>query len=318
MVEKMIKYSFILLDEETEGFLRHLQELGVVDITRSRKPVDERSASMLEKASAERRAISTLKKTDYRDDPDHDAIVEAARGAECGKDLSASTARASSRIAELQTALANAARTAKSRIPWGGFDREALNGLEKIGLKVRFYTVSRKGFDESWKELYPQSKLGKLQVVFDNPNSGLIHYAIDSICEGQKLASTLTALKSNEEVIDYVSKTPGAMGVIGANWIGNVSDSTRLSFNESVRVMAVSNSGHATVANSFKPYQAYLALRQYPLTHDVFILVNDPRNGLPTGLMTFLTKDRGQRIILKSGLVPATQPVRLVNVKDEF
>ena len=169
-----------------------------------------------------------------------------------------------------------------------------------------------------WKELYPQSKLGKLQVVFDNPNSGLIHYAIDSICEGQKLASTLTALKSNEEVIDYVSKTPGAMGVIGANWIGNVSDSTRLSFNESVRVMAVSNSGHATVANSFKPYQAYLALRQYPLTHDVFILVNDPRNGLPTGLMTFLTKDRGQRIILKSGLVPATQPVRLVNVKDEF
>lgn len=169
-----------------------------------------------------------------------------------------------------------------------------------------------------WKELYSQSKLGKLQVVFDNPNSGLIHYAIDSICEGQKLASTLTALKSNEEVIDYVSKTPGAMGVIGANWIGNVSDSTRLSFNESVRVMAVSNSGHATVANSFKPYQAYLALRQYPLTHDVFILVNDPRNGLPTGLMTFLTKDRGQRIILKSGLVPATQPVRLVNVKDEF
>lgn len=169
-----------------------------------------------------------------------------------------------------------------------------------------------------WKELYPQSKLGKLQVVFDNPNSGLIHYAIDSICEGQKLASTLTALKSNEEVIDYVSKTPSAMGVIGANWIGNVSDSTRLSFNESVRVMAVSNSGHATVANSFKPYQAYLALRQYPLTHDVFILVNDPRNGLPTGLMTFLTKDRGQRIILKSGLVPATQPVRLVNVKDEF
>ena len=78
------------------------------------------------------------------------------------------------------------------------------------------------------------------------------------------------------------------------------------------------STGSLKEANSFKPYQAYLALRQYPLTHDVFILVNDPRNGLPTGLMTFLTKDRGQRIILKSGLVPATQPVRLVNVKDEF
>lgn len=169
-----------------------------------------------------------------------------------------------------------------------------------------------------WKDLNPQSKLGKMQVVFDNPNSGLIHYAIDSICEGRALASTLTAMKSNEEVIRYVSETPNALGVIGANWIGNVSDTTRLSFNETVRVMAVSNSGHATLGNSFKPYQAYLALKQYPLTHDVFILVNDPKNGLPTGLMTFLTGDRGQRIILKSGLVPATQPVRLVNVKDEF
>ena len=34
--------------------------------------------------------------------------------------------------------------------------------------------------------------------------------------------------------------------------------------------------------------------------------------------MTFLTGDKGQRIILKSGLVPATQPVRLVNVKEDF
>ncbi len=171
---------------------------------------------------------------------------------------------------------------------------------------------------KSWKELYPDSRLGDLNVVFDNPNSGTIHYAIDSICQGEPLASTLTALKSNEEVIEYVSKTPNALGVIGANWVGNAADSTRLSFNETVRVMAVSNSGHATVGNSYKPYQAYLALREYPLVHDVFILINDPRSALPTGLMTFLTHDRGQRIILKSGIVPATQPVRLVNVKDEF
>ena len=33
---------------------------------------------------------------------------------------------------------------------------------------------------------------------------------------------------------------------------------------------------------------------------------------------TFLTRDIGQRVILKSGLVPATQPVRLVHVKDEY
>lgn len=165
MVEKMIKYSFILLDTETEGFLKHLQELGVVDITRSRKPVDEYSASILEKATADKRALSVLKKTDYKEDPDLKKIEEAARKAEFGKDLSEETFRASSRIAELQTAITNATRTARARMPWGEFDKALLDRLEQSGLKVRFYTVSKKSFDESWKELYP------LQIVSEDKNN---------------------------------------------------------------------------------------------------------------------------------------------------
>lgn len=171
---------------------------------------------------------------------------------------------------------------------------------------------------KTWKDLNPKSALGDLLAVFDNPNSGLIHYAIDSICLGEQLAPSLKARKTNEEVIDYVASTPNALGIIGANWIGNAADSTRLSFNERVRVMAVGDAENVTSENTFKPYQAYLALGKYPLTHDVFILINDPKGALPTGFMTFLMGDRGQRIILKSGLVPATQPIRVVNVKDEY
>ena len=40
MIEKMTKYSFILLSADKEKFLEDLTELGVVDITRSSKPVD--------------------------------------------------------------------------------------------------------------------------------------------------------------------------------------------------------------------------------------------------------------------------------------
>ena len=152
----------------------------------------------------------------------------------------------------------------------------------------------------------------------DNPNSGTVHYVIDSICQGKALSDSLRALKNNEEVIDYVATTPNAIGIIGANWIRNKADTTHLSFNQKVRVLSVSDSTQATSNNSYRPYQAYLALKKYPMTHEVYILINDPRGALPTGLMTFLTGERGQRIILKSGLVPATQPVRIINVKDDF
>ena len=48
MVDKMMKYSFILLSGESEEFLKQLQELGVVDISRSTKPVSEESAVKFE------------------------------------------------------------------------------------------------------------------------------------------------------------------------------------------------------------------------------------------------------------------------------
>ena len=115
MVEKMTKYSFILLDEETEGFLLQLQELGVVDITRSRKPIDEDSAAMLEKAGAEKRALTILRKTDFKEDPDREAIKAAAGTAECRGDYSTEAIEAEARLKDLQTALYNARKTAKAK-----------------------------------------------------------------------------------------------------------------------------------------------------------------------------------------------------------
>ena len=170
---------------------------------------------------------------------------------------------------------------------------------------------------KQWKEIFPKSKLGKFRVVFDNPNSSTVRYAIDSICIGQKLSEDLNAQHSNEEVINYVSKTPNAIGVIGVNWLNNRKDTTNLSFNNNVRVMSLTNQEVATPENCYKPFQAYLFYENYPLTRTIYVIVNDPRGSLPSSVSNFLTGDRGQRIILKAGLVPATQPVRVVHINDE-
>ena len=152
---------------------------------------------------------------------------------------------------------------------------------------------------------------------FDNKNSSTVRFAVDSICKGVPLSSQLKALKTNREVIDYVARTPDAIGIIGVNWLSDRNDSTGLSFSKEVRLMSVSAADKAMPDNSYKPYQAYLYYGDYPLARSIYALLNDPRSALPWGFASFLASDRGQRIILKSGLVPATQPVRVVNVKDE-
>lgn len=170
---------------------------------------------------------------------------------------------------------------------------------------------------KNWKEIYPTSKLDKFSIVFDNPNSSTVRFAIDSICKGESLSKDLYAQRTNLEVIDFVSKTRNAIGIIGVNWLGNHNDSTNLSFKNEIRVMSVSSSDVATTDNSYKPYQAYLYYGNYPLTRMVYVLLNDPRSSLPSGITNFLTSDKGQKIILKSGLVPSTQPIRIVNINDK-
>lgn len=173
------------------------------------------------------------------------------------------------------------------------------------------------GDAKRWKDIYPDSRLEDIRLVFDHKNSSTVRFAVDSICKGASLSDQVKALKTNKEVIEYVARTPDAIGIIGVNWLSDKNDSTGLSFSKEVQVMSVSAADKATPENSFKPYQAYLFYGDYPLARSIYALLNDPRSALTWGFASFLSSDRGQRIILKSGLVPATQPVRVVNVKDK-
>ncbi|MDD3107697.1 MAG: substrate-binding domain-containing protein [Alistipes sp.] len=174
------------------------------------------------------------------------------------------------------------------------------------------------GKTTQWSQMNPQTRLGEIQLVFDNENSSTVRFAMDSICRGDTLQGNLYAQQTNQAVIDYVASAPNAIGVIGATWIGDKSDSTRLSFMDRVTVMGVTHAAKATRANSYQPYQAYIALGDYPLVRNIYALVTDPRSGLASGFVSFLASDRGQRIILRSGIVPATQNLRIVNVRDTW
>jgi phosphate transport system substrate-binding protein len=47
----------------------------------------------------------------------------------------------------------------------------------------------------------------------------------------------------------------------------------------------------------FKPYQAYIAFRSYPLTRTVYFVLRQPYFGLGTGFANFLGGNKGHMII---------------------
>jgi phosphate transport system substrate-binding protein len=168
----------------------------------------------------------------------------------------------------------------------------------------------------TWNALRPGSSASTIDVVFDNANSSTVRYVQDSIVKGKILSKNAFAKTNNQAVLDYVAATPNAMGIIGVNWVSNPDDSTKLTFIHKIRVMSVSPYDQADESNSYAPVPAYLMLGQYPFSRDIYMIITDPPGYLPSGFMNFVGGDRGQRIILKSGLVPATRPMRLVNVHE--
>ncbi|HRK73222.1 MAG TPA: substrate-binding domain-containing protein [Rhodothermales bacterium] len=158
------------------------------------------------------------------------------------------------------------------------------------------------------------AKGGDLRVVFDNPNSSSARYVSEQFTGGAKLPDNIFATKQTSDVLTYVSQNPGVLGVIGVNWISDLDDPTNPSFTNKVEVVAVAKSEGEEY---FKPYQAYIARKDYPLTREVHVISREGRNGLGKGFSFFTASDKGQRIILKSGLVPATAPLRLIKAKNE-
>ena len=174
-----------------------------------------------------------------------------------------------------------------------------------------------RGQATKWSEVYPKSKLGDIDVVFDNPMSSTVRYCVDSILGGDLINSeNIGAVLKSAEVVDYVERTPTAIGIIGSNWLNDKRDSTNVTFKRDIRVMYVSRLDTADVHNSCQPYQYYLYTGRYPLVRTIYALINEPRTGAPTRFANFCRLPQGQQIILRAALLPVigNLNVREVNV----
>lgn len=165
-----------------------------------------------------------------------------------------------------------------------------------------------------WSQIYKGSKGGVITVVFDNPRSSTVHWVEDSLLGGKPIVNpNVVAVNKTAEVIAYVEKHPGTIGIIGNNWLNDKRDSTNLTFNKNIRVMSVSKVHPATATSGRKPYQYYIYNDEYPFIRTVYALVNDPRQGLPWGFAHFIEGPKGQRIVMKTGLLPV---LGNINVRD--
>ena len=166
MIKKMTKYSFVIFHKEADAFLKSLQEIGVVDVTRQKRAIDSLSMEKFEEIAQYNSAAKALKRL-----KDESLAAKVTIPAEKPltenpvkryQELSAEIERTKNNLALLKAEY-------KMAEPWGAFTEKNISDIKALGYKPLFYTVSKAKYEKEWENEWPiftvNATEGKMYLV---------------------------------------------------------------------------------------------------------------------------------------------------------
>ncbi|OYD44811.1 hypothetical protein CHU00_15070 [Sphingobacterium cellulitidis] len=159
-----------------------------------------------------------------------------------------------------------------------------------------------------------ESNSGK-RLVFDNINSTNFR-KVKELTNLEKVSGqSVKGMKTSKEVIDEVLADPNSIGVIS---YGQYLDCIKQFGEENkIRILSLQSIKDGKNLGFFKPSQTTFATNEYALKSEFQVLNYQPKMGLGIGFSAFMTGDRGQRIVLKYGLLPYTMPGREIIIRED-
>lgn len=182
-----------------------------------------------------------------------------------------------------------------------------------------------------WGEVFPTKlKNDTIKVMFDGSGTGVVHYMKEKFLNGASFGPNVYARKTSQDVFDAVEQYKNVIGFIGVSWITSDLKSAEvpiaqkyeelktknevsvIDFTDRIKVMPVRGDDKV---QGVKPYQAYISSGEYPLVRTIWAIDASYNGMLDHGFFTFLTGVIGQKIILQTGILPAAEPVRYVEIQ---
>ncbi|MBD5277014.1 MAG: hypothetical protein HDS30_05105 [Bacteroides sp.] len=187
------------------------------------------------------------------------------------------------------------------------------------------------GSSRQWNDLEP-SKLGEIAVIFDDKGSSLVSYMRDSLLNGGELGPNVYAQGSVPKVFDAVKKNRNAIGVLGVSWITSdmagadispdslavqmLSDEPVMgaTLSDDIKVLKIRRNDEVT---AYKPYQQNIFDGTYPLFRQIYMVTTGVSGSLASGFYSFVTGETGQKIIMKTGILPARTRIQVVQLGED-
>ncbi len=149
------------------------------------------------------------------------------------------------------------------------------------------------------------------KIVFDNENSGAARYLKDSLIPGKAFGKNCFAAKNTQDLIQMVAAGKKLIGVIDYAWLSDKEETVTQEILTKARTIAVSKEEGKI---GYFPDQSNIETRDYPFCRHMYIMRRSADFTLGTGFMVFVAGQKGQLMMLKSGLIPAFRQERVIEV----
>jgi phosphate transport system substrate-binding protein len=183
--------------------------------------------------------------------------------------------------------------------------------------KLNFNELKRifTGEQKDWKELDGNNRnvySGKIKVLIARKNASIHDIFKERVLAGGDFAKYDIICSTSVQMMNEIRADENAVGFVSMAWITVSSDTLDTSV-KPLKIASVDpKSGE--VGDYVSLHQAYIADKTYPLITEAYIISRDFSMNVSVGFTSFLVSYDGQRIVLKSGLVPVTQPVRIIQL----
>jgi len=149
------------------------------------------------------------------------------------------------------------------------------------------------------------------KMVFDNQNSGVARYLKDSVLQGKEFGKNCYAVKNTEELVTRTATLKNVIGIMDYAWISDKDETISKQILAKIRPLAISIKEKET---AWYPDQSNIETRDYPFCRYVYIVQRGGDFSPGAGFIAFVAGQKGQLMLLKSGLVPAFRQERLIEI----
>ncbi len=151
----------------------------------------------------------------------------------------------------------------------------------------------------------------RFKVVLDNANTSA--YAVLNAHYFPEVKDIKAyAAGSEQAVIAQVKKDKTYLGLVSSVYFSGFHDA-KDTLLKGVKVIGIVPSKGTSIAQY--PFQDQIYNKVYPLAREITCINLGAKNSFGSSFVAFVLSERGQRIILKAGLLPATIPPRSIELK---